>query len=56
VNLVKEVNVPIEQAINMCSLYPARLMGLKYGEIAPGYAAQFLLLDDNLNLKEVISG
>jgi N-acetylglucosamine-6-phosphate deacetylase len=57
VNLVKEVNVSIEQAINMCSLYPARLMGLdKYGKIAPGYAAQFLLLDDDLNLKEVING
>jgi N-acetylglucosamine-6-phosphate deacetylase len=33
-------------------------MGLdkKNGKIAPGYTAQFLVLDDQLNLKEVISG
>ena len=57
-NLVNHVNVSPESAIKMCSLYPAQLMGLagKYGKIAPGYAAQFLVLDHKLNLKEVITG
>lgn len=56
-NLIKKADVPIEDAIKMCSLYPAQLMGLKeYGKIAPGNAAQFLVLDNQLNLKEVISG
>jgi N-acetylglucosamine-6-phosphate deacetylase len=56
-NLVREVKVPLGQAANMCGLYPARVMGLdnKYGEIAPGYAAQFLVLDKDLNLLDVIS-
>ena len=56
-NLVQFVQVPIEEALKMCSLYPAELMGLgkKYGRIAPGYSAQFLILDINLNLKEVIT-
>jgi len=55
-NLVRQVNVPMEDAIKMCSLYPAQLMGLagQYGKIAPGYTAQFLVLDDQLNLKKVI--
>jgi N-acetylglucosamine-6-phosphate deacetylase len=57
-NLVQKLNISIEDAINLCSLHPARVMGLdkKNGKIAPGYTAQFLVLDDQLNLKEVISG
>jgi N-acetylglucosamine-6-phosphate deacetylase len=56
VNLVQKLNLPIEDAINMCSLQPAKLMGLTtYGKIAPGYSAQFLVLDNELNLKEVIT-
>jgi N-acetylglucosamine-6-phosphate deacetylase len=58
VNLVRHANVSIEEAIKMCSLYPAQVMGLagQYGKIAPGYTAQFLVLDNKLNLKEVIIG
>jgi N-acetylglucosamine-6-phosphate deacetylase len=57
INLVREVKVPLGVAANMCSLYPARVMGLdnKYGEIAPGYAAQFLVLDKDLNLLNVVT-
>ena len=56
-NLINNVNVPLELAIKMCSLYPAQLMGLaeKHGKIAPGYTAQFLVLDHKLNMKEVIT-
>ena len=57
VNLVTNLSLAVEDAAKMCSLYPAQLMGLKqYGKIAPGYTAQFLLLDDQLNLKEIING
>ncbi len=58
INLVKEVNVPIEEAIKMCSLYPATAMGIddKFGRIAPGYSAQLLVLDKNdLSLLNVIT-
>jgi N-acetylglucosamine-6-phosphate deacetylase len=57
INLVKHANISIEDAIKMCSLYPAQVIGLgeQYGKIAPGYAAQFLVLDNNLNLKNVIT-
>ncbi|HVG16154.1 MAG TPA: N-acetylglucosamine-6-phosphate deacetylase [Chitinophagaceae bacterium] len=57
INLVREVKVPLGAAANMCSLYPARVMGLdkQYGEIAPGYAAQFLVLDKDLNLLNVVA-
>lgn len=57
-NLVQQLNIPIEQAVYMCSTLPAKLMGraTQYGKIAPGYAAQFLVLDNDLNLVEVISG
>ena len=56
-NLVQHVNIPEEEAIKMCSFYPAQLMGLagQYGKIAPGYTAQFLVLDSQLNLKELIT-
>jgi N-acetylglucosamine-6-phosphate deacetylase len=52
VNLVQHVPVSVEEALRMCSLYPARVMRLDnhYGKIAPGYAAQFIVLDEHLNL------
>lgn len=54
--LVKETGVPVEQACNMCSLTPAKVMGLDkfYGKIAPGYTAQFLVLDKSLSLLDVV--
>jgi N-acetylglucosamine-6-phosphate deacetylase len=40
----------------MCSLYPAQVLQAddKYGKIAPGYTAQFVVLDKELNLVDVI--
>jgi N-acetylglucosamine-6-phosphate deacetylase len=40
----------------MASTYPERLMGIENltGEISVGQPADLLLLDENLNLKEVI--
>jgi N-acetylglucosamine-6-phosphate deacetylase len=56
VNLVQHVDIPVEEALRMCSLYPAELLGIKWGRIAPGYAAQLLALNKKLELQDVISG
>ncbi|HEX6334586.1 MAG TPA: N-acetylglucosamine-6-phosphate deacetylase [Flavisolibacter sp.] len=55
-NLVHRAGVPREAAMNMCSLYPARVLGIDktYGKIAPGYQGQFILLDKQLKLEEVL--
>jgi len=56
VNLVNHVDVPVEEALRMCSLYPAELLGVGYGRVKPGYAAQFISIGNNLELLEVITG
>ncbi len=52
INLVRYVNIPVEEALRMCSLYPAQVMHLdtQYGKIAQGYAAQFITLTPDLQL------
>lgn len=56
VNLVNKAGVSLEEAIRMCSLYPAQLMKLdnKFGKIAPGYSAQFVVLNQALDMLDVI--
>jgi len=51
------VGIEIEEALRMCSLYPARVMRMEYlyGKIAPGFAAQFVVLNKQLKLVEVIT-
>lgn len=58
VNLVKKAGIEVEEALRMCSLYPAEVLGCqnRHGKIAPGFAAQFIVLDKDLNLVEVING
>jgi N-acetylglucosamine-6-phosphate deacetylase len=55
-NLVRHADVGIDEALRMCSLYPARAMNLEgqYGKIAPGNPAQFVVLDQELNLLHTI--
>ena len=55
--LVTEVGIEVEEALKMCSLYPARVMGMEhcYGKIAPGFAAQFVMIDKQLKLVETIT-
>lgn len=57
-NLVNKLNIEVEEALRMCSLYPAQVLGCDnlYGKIAPGYAAQFIVLDNGLRLVDVITG
>lgn len=57
-NLIAKAGIETDDAYRMCSLYPAEVIKLDhlYGKIAPGYAAQFLVLDKGFNFVEMISG
>jgi N-acetylglucosamine-6-phosphate deacetylase len=50
-NLVKHVGIETGEALRMCSLYPAQVMGLddRLGRIASGYKANMVLLPELLN-------
>jgi len=52
-NTVDHLNLPLEEALRMASLYPATFLGLddRLGRVAPGYEADFVLLDEGLNVK-----
>jgi len=49
-NTVALLDIPVEEALRMASLYPARFLGLDAtrGRIAPGYRADLVLLDGAL--------
>lgn len=55
-NLVQHVGVPLDEALRMCSLYPAKAMGLQgeLGMLAPGYRADMTVLNDNFQVISVI--
>ncbi|MFN2438270.1 MAG: N-acetylglucosamine-6-phosphate deacetylase [Chitinophagaceae bacterium] len=57
VNLVKNAGIETAEALRMCSLYPAQVIKADnlYGKIAPGYAAQFVVINKELNLVDVIT-
>jgi N-acetylglucosamine-6-phosphate deacetylase len=57
INLVKKAGIQVEEALRMCSLYPAQVLGAQgqWGKIAPGYAAQFVVLTKQLELVDVIT-
>ncbi len=54
-NLVKEVGVPLTDAVRMCSSTPARVAGLtgKKGELKTGADADIVLLGDDLGVLSV---
>jgi N-acetylglucosamine-6-phosphate deacetylase len=56
-NGVQHVGISLEEALRMASTYPAQLLRLPVplGKIEPGYAAEFVLFDDALDVKEVIT-
>ena len=56
-NLVNKVGIEVEEALRMCSLYPARAMKMEhlYGKIAPGFVAHLVVLNKQLDVVEVIS-
>ena len=55
-NLVKHCNITETEALKMCSYYPAKVLNLqqKIGCIKPNISANFLILDNEYNLKEVV--
>jgi N-acetylglucosamine-6-phosphate deacetylase len=58
-NTVRHLGVPVEEALRMASLHPARFLRLddELGRIAPGYRADLVLLDANFGVKSTwISG
>lgn len=56
-NLVHHVGIEVGEALRMCSLYPAQVLNVddRYGKIAPHYTGQFVVLDKQLKLADVIT-
>ena len=50
-NCVEKVGIPLEEALRMASLYPARVVGLdkQLGKIEVGFKADFIVLDEKMN-------
>jgi N-acetylglucosamine-6-phosphate deacetylase len=53
-NSVTMLGVPLPEAVRMASQWPANFLGLghEYGRIAPGYRANLVLADEDLNVLE----
>lgn len=53
-NCVEKAGIELSEALRMASLYPARVMKLdeELGKIAKGYKAEFVVMDDNLEVVE----
>ena len=56
-NLVRNAGIEVEEALRMCTLYPAQVLRCdqQYGKIAPQAAGQLLVLDKQLELAEIIT-
>ena len=56
-NMYKTVNIPLYEAVRMASLTPAEVIGYHNtkGKIEKGYDADFVLFDDDINIKTVIT-
>lgn len=55
-NCVDYCDIPLNDALNMASLIPAQVIGKQneLGKIAIGYAANLIILDQSLKVKEII--
>jgi N-acetylglucosamine-6-phosphate deacetylase len=55
-NLVQHAGIDAEEALRMCSLYPAKVLGIdnQYGKIERGFAAAMVVLDERMNVKQLI--
>ena len=55
-NLVDNVGIELGEAVRMCSLYPARVIGREQelGMISPGYICKMVVLDEKLEIADVI--
>ncbi len=55
-NLVTYAGIDLQEALRMVSYYPAKLLGINHnnGIIEKGHKANFIALDDKLNVHEVL--
>ncbi len=52
----KDAGIPLVEAVKMATVNPARMIGANKGQIAPGFDADVLLFDEDINVKTVIVG
>lgn len=53
--MYKTVGIPLPECIKMMCQMPAKVMGLSdRGKLEPGYVADFVFFDDDVNVKKVI--
>jgi N-acetylglucosamine-6-phosphate deacetylase len=50
-NCVNHIGIPLAEAINMASLYPAQLAGVNKGKVEAGYDADLIVFDNNYTVK-----
>lgn len=55
-NLVANNIANPDEALRMCSLYPARVLNMhdRFGRIAPGYAASMVVLDNDMGVVKLL--
>ena len=55
-NLVHHVGISLSEALRMCSLYPAKVMGMsdRVGMIRDGYLAKMAVLDNDFNVIKLV--
>ncbi len=54
-NLVNFGAIELGEALRMCSLYPAKVLGIKeLGKIDTGYNARMVVLDDQMEVKQLL--
>lgn len=56
-NLINQVGIEVEEALRMCSLYPAKALRIDdaHGGIATGYAAEFVCMSNNYTKPKLIT-
>ncbi|HSE13343.1 MAG TPA: amidohydrolase family protein, partial [Rudaea sp.] len=57
-NTIRQTGVALDEALRMASAYPADFLGLDatHGRLAAGYAADLVVLDDTLQVRETWIG
>jgi N-acetylglucosamine-6-phosphate deacetylase len=55
-NLITHVGIEIDEAIRMCSVYPAKVLGMQneLGKIEKGFKAKMVVLDEKMGMAKLI--
>jgi N-acetylglucosamine-6-phosphate deacetylase len=56
-NLVNHCGIELEEALRMCSLYPAQVMKMQnsIGKIKKGYRVKFVVINKELDVMKIIA-